>query len=354
MAAVRVSDTVTNDDQRAYIKIETLRGKTPMEIHSSLMEVCGLETVDQSTISCFREGRLSIENAPKSGRPQTLTDDKSVERVLQILEEDRRMTCEETAYCAGISRASAYRILTECLHKRRTAAQWVPHDLSEEQKCRRVEIAQQLLHIFREEGNEFLQKAVAIDETWIQDFEPELKSQSSEWRGKGSPRQKKFKTAQSNVKQMIFIYDCKGVIMTDRLPSGTTVTAAYYCQFLQKLRRKMHTNRPDLLENGVLILHDKARPYIGKAVRELLDRYSWEVLPHPPYSPDMSPPDFGLFPKLKINMLGVHFSMLEDLSASVTRRVRQLNCSTDLMGIMDLPKRWNAVIRQKGDYTEGL
>ena len=46
MVAVRVSGTVTNDDQRAYIKIETLRGKTPTEIHSSLMEVCGVETVD--------------------------------------------------------------------------------------------------------------------------------------------------------------------------------------------------------------------------------------------------------------------------------------------------------------------
>jgi len=202
-----------------------------------------------------------------------------------------------------------------------------------------LEITQKLLHIFREEGNEFLQKVVAIDETWIRDFEPELKSQSSEWRGKGPPRLKKFKRAQSKVKQiMIFAYDCKGVIMTDRVPSGKTVTAAYYRQFLQKLRRKMHANRPDLLENGVLILRDNARPHLGKDVRELLDRYSWEVLTNLPYSPDMSPPDFDLFPKLKINMRGVHFSKLEDLSASVTRRVRQLNCSRDLTGITDLPK----------------
>ena len=208
MAAARVSGTATNDDQRVYIKIETLRGKVPTEIHSSLMEVCGVETVDRSTISCwaqrFREGRLSIENDPKSGRPRTSTDDQSVEHVLQILEEDRRMTCEEIAHCAEISRVSAYRILTERLHKRRIAAQWVVHDLSEEQKCQHVEIAQQLLQRFCEEGNEFMQKVVTIDETWIWDFEPELKSQSSEWRGKGSPRPKKFKRTQSNMKQMIF------------------------------------------------------------------------------------------------------------------------------------------------------
>ena len=96
------------------------------------------------------------------------------------------MTCEEIAHSAGISPTSAYRIVTERLHKRRIAARWVPHDLSEEQKCQRLEIAQQLLHRFREEGNEFLQNVVAIDETWIRDFAPELKSQSSEWRGKSS------------------------------------------------------------------------------------------------------------------------------------------------------------------------
>jgi hypothetical protein len=121
------------------------------------MEVCGVEAVDRSKISRralpFHEGRLSIENDPKSGQPRTSTDDQSVEHVLQILEEDRRMTCEEIAHSAGISRASVYRILTGRLHRRQNAVRWVPHDLSEEQKCRRLEIAQQLLHRFREEGN---------------------------------------------------------------------------------------------------------------------------------------------------------------------------------------------------------
>jgi hypothetical protein len=59
----------------------------------------------------------------------------------------------------------------------------------------------------------------------------------------------------------------------------------------------MHANRPDLLENSVLILHDKARSHLGKDVRELLGGYSWEALTHPPYSPDMSP---GLRPVPKI------------------------------------------------------
>jgi len=142
--------------------------------------------------------------------------------------------------------------------------------------------------------------------------------------------------------------------MTDGVLSGTNVSAAYYYQFFQKLRRKLHANRPDLLENNVLILNNNARPHIGKVVRELLVRYSWEVLNHQAYSPDMIPPDFDLFPKLKINMRGVGFSTLEDLSANVTRRVKQLNNSTHLTRIMDYPKRSVAVIREKRVYTGGL
>ena len=57
MASAGASGTVTVEDQRSYIKIETLLGKNPAEIHSALREVCGEQTVDCSTVShwatCF-------------------------------------------------------------------------------------------------------------------------------------------------------------------------------------------------------------------------------------------------------------------------------------------------------------
>jgi hypothetical protein len=51
--------------------------------------------------------------------------------------------------------------------------------------------------------------------------------------------------------------------MTDRVPCGKSVTAAYYRNWMQELCRKMHKNRPDLLGDGLLILHDNARPHLG-------------------------------------------------------------------------------------------
>ena len=50
----------------------------------------------------------------------------------------------------------------------------------------------------------------------------------------------------------------------------------------QKLRRKMHNNRPQLLVAGSLILYDNARPHIADVVTKNLREYEWEVLHHAP------------------------------------------------------------------------
>jgi hypothetical protein len=116
----------------------------------------------------------------------------------------------------------------------------------------------------------------------------------------------------------------------------------------------MHKNPPDLLGNGTLILHDNARPHLGKVVTDWLSKYEWEELPHAPYSPDMSPSDFDLLHKLKEPMPGHHFPSLEEVSAAVTTAIRGLNKSGTLNGTANLLKGWDMVIEKQGDYTEGL
>ena len=77
---------------------------------------------------------------------------------------------------------------------RKIAARWVPHMLSEIEKHQSVNIAHKLLKRYGEDGDEMLQRIIAIDETWIRSFEPQLKRQSIEWHTKNSPRLVKFKT----------------------------------------------------------------------------------------------------------------------------------------------------------------
>jgi histone-lysine N-methyltransferase SETMAR len=105
---------------------------------------------------------------------------------------------------------------------------------------------------------------------------------------------------------------------------------------------------------GVLILHDNAWPHVSGAVSEILEMYGWQVLPHPPYSTDMSPLEFDLFPKLKKPLHGKRFRSIEEVSSEVTRVIRRINNEGVLTRIQDLPKRWTAVIKHNGDYIEGL
>ena len=51
MEPAGISSTETISDQRPYIKIETLCGKSPTEIHSALNEVFGEFTVDRTMVS---------------------------------------------------------------------------------------------------------------------------------------------------------------------------------------------------------------------------------------------------------------------------------------------------------------
>jgi uncharacterized protein (DUF924 family) len=37
------------------------------------------------------------------------------------------------------------------------------------------------------------------------------------------------------------------------------------------------------------------------------------VIPHPPYSPDLVPCDFALFPKLQMKLKGQHFETVSDM-----------------------------------------
>ncbi|VVC24303.1 Transposase, type 1 [Cinara cedri] len=154
---------------------------------------------------------------------------------------------------------------------------------------------------------------------------------------------------------MIFAYDKLGIIVTDRVPIGSSVTGDYYNSFLvKKLRPEIRKKRPGMLQNGVSILHDNARPHIGAPVVALLEKYGWERLKHPPYSPDLSPPDFDLFPKLKEPLRGIRFPNLDILNEEVSRRIRELNKDGVLCGIQALPKRWQSCIDKQGDYIKGL
>jgi transposase len=82
--------------------------------------------------------------------------------------------------------------------------------------------------------------------------------------------------------------------------------------------------RPGLLTKGlgVLLLHDNAPTHSAAATVNLLNSWSWEILPHPPYSPDLAPSGFHIFPKMKKHLRGQLFNSNEDVQNEVKKWLR--------------------------------
>ena len=58
---------------------------------------------------------------------------------------------------------------------------------------------------------------------------------------------------------------------------------------------------------GIKLLIDNASSHTTKLTKNFLESEGLDLLPHPPYSPDLAPCDFWLFPKLKIYLQSREF-----------------------------------------------
>jgi histone-lysine N-methyltransferase SETMAR len=87
------------------------------------------------------------------------------------------------------------------------------------------------------------------------------------------------------------------------------------------------------------------------AMGKLRDLY-YELLEHPPYSPDLAPSDIYLFTKLKLFLAGHRFSSNQEATAAVERYFADLTKAHYRDGIMALEHRCNKCIRLKGDNVK--
>ena len=112
-------------------------------------------------------------------------------------------------------------------------------------------------------------------------------------------------------------WDKRGVIHVEFLRCGATINSEYYCRVLSDVLTRLRKKRPGLITKGVLFLQDNARAHTAHRTTCTLQQLGWEVLPHPPYSPDLDPSDFHLFGPLKEFLGGQHFSTDDEVKQAV-------------------------------------
>lgn len=136
---------------------------------------------------------------------------------------DGRHSVRGLSSATGISRGTVWKILEEDLKMKRKCARFVPHLLTEEQKHFRRTICEQNLTLMRQNPAEFLGKVVTGDETWIANYEPETKRQSSCWFLADAPPKKACRMRGKIQSMLTVFFDFQGIIHVEFLEPCVTI-----------------------------------------------------------------------------------------------------------------------------------
>lgn len=353
-----IIDAPAKCELRSVIRFLQAEGHSAAEIHRRMSRVYGENFMSDGAVRewCrkFKDGRNDVHDEGGQGRKSVVSDDL-VQRVGRMVKENRRFTITAlSTEFPEVSRSVLYSIVTERLGYKKLCARWVPKMLTDGHKTRRMASALEFLERYHDEGDNFLKSIVTGDETWIQYDTPETKRQSQQWMHSNSPNKpKKFKQTFNNRKTMATVFwDQQGVLLVEFMQPGTTITAAVYCETLQRLRRAIQNKRRGKLSAGVVLIHDNARPHTARATQQLLEKFGWDIFDHPPYSPDLAPSDFHLFPELKTRLGGKRFQTNEDLQTNVKDYLNSLAATFFEEGIEKLVHRYDKCLNLFGDYVE--
>ena len=338
---------------RAVIKHFYIKGNTPKEIKAEFDEVHGTSAPSFKTVynwvNEFKRGRTSTRDEPRSGRPVEAATPESIRKVHNMILNDRRVKIREIVETIGISHGTVITILHEKLSMKKLSATWVPRLLTVENKRNRVTDSMTGLALFRRNPSEFLRRYITVDETWIHFDTPEKKEQLKQCTAPGEPAPKKVKST-SKVMATIF-WDANGFIFIEYLEKGRTINGEYYASLLAQLGNEIKKNRPHLVKK-VLFHQDNGHMHTCAVAMAKLHELKFELLPHPPNSPDLAPSDFFLFPDMKKWLAGKRFESKEDVITETEAYFQGLSKSYFLDGLKKLENRWAKCIELQGDYVE--
>jgi len=150
-------------------------------------------------------------------------------------------------------------------------------------------------------------------------------------------------------------FSIEGIVARIVVPKGQTVNARYYS----------NTILPSVFSNWKVIMnkktvrtlmthHDNASSHKAKIVTEFLEENKVTVLPHPPYSPDLAPCDFFLFPKIKKELGGKKFDKVENLARSIQSIADNIPKEEYYKSFQEWQRRLKRCIDANGNYFEGM
>lgn len=137
------------------------------------------------------------------------------------------------------------------------------------------------------------------------------------------------------------------MVMEDRRLTGETYEDVLRTKFLPALLEK----RPKKAA-AVLFHQDNAPPHRAARVHQFFDDNNIEVVPHAPYSPDLAPSDFWLFPAMKDTLRGRTFSSRSALATAIFQWSERTPKEAFAAAMQSWRERCEKCVRLQGDYVE--
>ncbi len=354
------------DEQRTVLKFLTNSGMSPAQSWQKLQGVFGGNSISKSTVQFwhkrFSQGQTTVAGKKRTGRPKTARSAEQIQAVSTHLGGDRRKTVRQMAEDLGMKKSSVHNIVKKDLGLSKLAPKFIPKILTEEQKRARREWCQLNLDLLKEDEG-LLAKIVTGDETWVSVLEIERKESSWQWlpKGRGTRHPVKAMRQRAEKKAMLTVFfDVKGVILAKFTPPPRdTICADSYCETLKLFKERLRRKRPDLWAlqddgwRSFYLQHDNASSHTAGPTIALIGSSNIQMISHPPYSPDLAPSDYFLFPKLKNLCWGRRFCNLNQMKAGVKEALKQIKPEDFSLGISSLPIRWMKCFKANGDFFEG-
>ena len=118
-------------------------------------------------------------------------------------------------------------------------------------------------------------------------------------------------------------------------------------EVLREFRKRFRRKRPVLFKSGLWHFHqDNVPVHNSILVTDYLTKMSIKTIPQPPYSPDLAPRDFWLFPKLKV----CRYETIEEMKEAVTKVIDTLTQEDIHRALQKLLEQYNRCIVTGGDY----
>ncbi len=300
----------------------------------------------------FKEGRTQLVDLHRSPRQRSGRSAVNIQAVQQVIAADNRSTVSAIEAETGVPKSTVHRILKKDLNLKLKCARFVPTFLTPRHLRLRLETSHNMLRYIQRYPN-FLHRVIPTDETWVHQYDPETRRQSSAWLGPDEARPVKARKALSTRKCMLVtFFDFKGMVHFEFV-RGRTVNSEMFAQILGRLKTAILTKRP---RNRHPVIHmDNASAHTGLLTRLQMIHSGLQSTDHPPCSPDLAPSDFWLFPCLKLGLRGQNFANLDELEEAVADQIGNIPSRDYEECIMRTwLKRWAHCVFHDGDYFEGL